>query len=48
MLADADDLVLVEENEPGLRMMVECFNSVCERKGLKVNAGKSKMMVFGE
>ena len=28
--------------------MVECFAEVCRRRGLKVNAGKSKVVVLGE
>ena len=43
----ADDLVLCGELEEDLRAMVGCFVGVCRRRGLKVNAGKSKMMVFG-
>ena len=42
----ADDLVLCGESEDDLRAMVGCFAEVC--KGLKVNAGKSKVMVLGE
>ena len=26
---------------------MECFFEVCKRRGLKVNAGKSKVMVLG-
>ena len=42
----ADDLVLCNESEDDLRGMVERFAKVCRRKGLKVNAGKSKVMVL--
>ena len=41
----ADDLVLCGESEEYLRAIVEQFVEVCRRRGLKVNAGKSKMMV---
>ena len=41
----ADDLVLCGESEEGLRAMVERFFEVCRRRGLKFNAGKSKLMV---
>ena len=41
----ADDLVLCGELED-LRAMVGCFVEVC-RKDLKVNAGKSRVMVLG-
>ena len=42
----ADDLVLCGESEEDLRVMVEWFDEVCRRKGLKVNAGKSKVMAL--
>ena len=43
----ADELVLCGESEEGLRAMVGCFAEVCRRRGLRVNAGKSKVMVLG-
>ena len=39
-------LVLCGESKEDLRAMVGRFMEVCRRKGLKVNAGKSKMMVI--
>ena len=42
----ADDLFLCSELENDLRVMVEWFVEVCRRRGLKVNAGKSKVMVM--
>ena len=42
-----DDLVLCGESEEDLRTMVGHFVEVCRRRGLKVNAGKSKDMVLG-
>ena len=42
----ADDLVLCGESEEALRAMLGCFVEVCRRGGLKVNAGKSKVMVL--
>ena len=42
----SDDLVLCGESEEDLRVMVERFAETCRRKGLKVNAGKSKVMVL--
>ena len=42
----ADDLVLCDESEGDLRVMVGRFAEVCRRRGLKVNAGKSKVMVL--
>ena len=41
----ADDLVLYGESEKYLRLMAGWFAEVC-RKGLKVNTGKSKVMVL--
>ena len=42
----ADDLVLCGESEEDLRVMVGWFVEVCRRRGLKVNAGKRKMMLL--
>ena len=42
----ANDLVLSGESEEDLRVMVEWFVEVCRRRGLKVNEGKSKVMVL--
>ena len=44
----AYDLVLYGESEEDLRTMVERFAEVCRRRGLKVSAGKSKVMVMNE
>ena len=41
----AGDLVLYGESEKDLRVMMGWFAEVC-RRGLNVNAGKSKMMVL--
>ena len=41
----ADDLVLCGESEESLSRLVEGFGRVCKRRGLKVNVGKSKVMV---
>ena len=41
-----DDLVPCGELEEDLRVMVGRFAEVCRRKGLKVNASKSKVMVL--
>ena len=43
----AADLVLWDESEEDLRAMVGCFAEVCRRRGLKVKAGKSKVLVLG-
>ena len=42
----ADYLVLCGEPEEDLRVMVGCFVEMFRGKGLKVNAGKSNVMVF--
>ncbi len=42
----ADDTVLLAESEGDLQRVVNEFFSVCKRRKLKVNAGKSKVMVF--
>ncbi len=41
-----DDTVLLAESEGDLQRVVNEFCSVCKRRKLKVNAGKSKMIVF--
>ena len=41
------DLVLRGESEEDLKAMVGRFVEVCRRRYLKVNAGKSKVMVLG-
>ena len=39
----ADDLVLCGESKEDLRVIVVQFVELCRRRGLKVNAGKSKV-----
>ena len=46
-LFHAGDLVLCGEPEETLRAMVGRFAKVCRRRGLKVNASKSKVILFG-
>ena len=46
VLLDANDLVLCGELEEELRGMVGWFVEVCGSGGLKVNAGKNKLMVL--
>ena len=43
----ADDLILCGESKEDLKVMVGHFVEVCRRRGLKVNAIKSKGMVLG-
>ncbi len=42
----ADDTVLLAQTEGMLQKIVDEFDRVCKRRKLKVNAGKSKVMVF--
>ena len=42
-----DDMVLCVEGEENLMTMVGYFVEMCRRKGLNVNADKSKVMVLG-
>ncbi len=42
----ADDTVLLAESEGDLQRVVNEFYSGCKRRKLKVNVGKSKVMVF--
>ena len=42
----ADDLVSCGESEEDLRVMVRRSAEVCRRRGLKVSADKSKVMVL--
>ena len=42
-----DDLVLCGEYEGDLKVMVESFVEECERRDLRVNANKSKVIVSG-
>ncbi len=42
----ADDTVLLAESEGMLQRIVGEFHRVCKKRKLKVNAGKSKVMVF--
>ena len=43
----ADDLVLCGESEEDLKAIVGRFTEACRRRGLKVSAGKSKVMLVG-
>ena len=42
----ADDLVLCGKSEEDPRVMVRLFAEVCRRRGLKVNASKSKVIAL--
>ncbi len=37
---------MLTESEKELQRVVDQFHSVCTRRKLRVNAGKSKMMIF--
>ena len=45
---NADDLVLHGESEEDVRVMLGQFAEVYKRRGLKANAGKSKVMILNE
>ncbi len=40
------DKVMLAESEGMLQRIADAFDRICKRRKLKVNAGKSKMMVF--
>ncbi len=42
----ADDTVLLAENEGMLQTIVDKFDRTCNRSNPRVNAGKSKVVVF--
>ncbi len=42
----AADTMLLAESERERQRVVDQFHSVCSRRKLRVNAGKSKVMVF--
>ncbi len=42
----ADDTVLLAESEGMLQRIVDEFGRVCRKRKLKVNAGKSKVMII--
>ena len=44
----ADDTALVAESAEQLQRLVSEFGSVCERRKLRVNVDKSKLMIVGE
>ena len=46
VLLFADDTVLMSDNEWELNGLVNMFGEVCEKRNLKVNVGKSKVMIF--
>ncbi len=43
---NADDTMLLAETEGMLQRIVDEFDRICKRRKLKVNSGKSKVMVF--
>ncbi len=42
----ADDTVLLAESERELQRVGDQFHNVCSRRKLRMNAGRSKVMVF--
>lgn len=45
-LAYADDIILLAEEERGMRNMIERLERYLERKGLKLNVGKTRIVRF--
>ncbi|KAL6417685.1 hypothetical protein ACFW04_012578 [Cataglyphis niger] len=45
-LAYADDVVLIAEEEEGMRSMIGKLEGYLEKKGLELNVGKSKILRF--
>lgn len=46
VLAYADDLVILAEDEEGMRWLLKRLERYCDEKGLEVNAGKTKIIKF--
>ena len=44
----ADDTAIVAESEEQLQCLVSEFGTVCERRKLRVNVNKSKVLVVAE
>ena len=42
----ADDVILLENNDTGMRGMLKMFRKYIEKKGLELNIEKSKVMEF--
>ncbi len=40
------DTVMLAESDGMLQRIVDTFDRICKRRNLKVNSGKSKVMVF--
>ena len=47
-LSFADDLVILSETEAGLKNSLKCLENYCNEWGLKVNAKKTKVMIFNK
>ena len=46
MLLYADDIILVSDTEEGLQQHLFALDDFCAQKGLTVNLGKTKAMIF--
>ena len=42
----ADDIILVSESQEGLQLHLQGLDDFCTQKGLSVNLGKTKAMIF--
>ena len=43
---ESEDCLICGKLEENVRTMMGCFVEVCRRRGLKVNVGKSKVMML--
>ena len=42
----ADDIILVSESQEGLQSHLQALDDFCTQRGLTVNLGKTKVMIF--
>ena len=47
VLLYADDAVFISDTAKGLQDIVDQFDTACEPKSRRINAGKTKVLVFG-
>ena len=46
LMLDADDIVLMDDSQEGLHRHMEALEDFCTQRGLTVNLGKTKVMIF--
>ena len=42
----ADDIILISESQAGLQQHLNALDDFCTQRGLTVNLGKTKVMIF--